>query len=520
MPRVLPPLLKLCAKTAGISEQQVASTAQLLSEDNTVPFIVRYRATGTGGLEEPQVLAVLRAVESVRALDDRRKTVLKQVEKCEPPVSSSVVAAIMDAGDLETLEDLYLPYKPAAPKGHAAKAREAGLGPLADDVWSRSMSDEELRAKLSAAARNDPSGAVSAAETHLLHLLAERVSSVAGARAALREAFWKRALVCVAAVKPKESGGRGKAAAEGRGGARGGKGSSKGGKDGGRAGIADGGSKPAGPSSGAASAAEALDGLQRPAPDLSSHRVLAMNRAEAESAIKVTVKFSPVDGKRIARGLALPSPRGGGARAALLEAAADDAYDRLLAPALARELRRRLSQEAETAAVDVFAQNLRRLLLQRPLRGCVVLGVDPGFKSGCKLAAIDASGRLLGGGVIYPHAPQSRRAEAIATVRKWLTRHGVSVVAIGNGTASRETQEVVAEALAGGGAAAAHVRISVVNEAGASVLSITEQAAAADPGTDAGTRGAASLARRLQDPLAELVKVCEGMKQERAGGGV
>lgn len=499
----MPPLLKLCAKAAGISEQQVASTAQLLSEDNAVPFIVRYRANATGGLGEPQVLAVLRAVESVRALDDRRKTVLKQVEKYEPPVSSSVVAAIKDAGDMETLEDLYLPYKPAAPKGHAAKAREAGFGPLADDVWLRPMSDPELQAQLSAAARKGSGGDATVAQTHVVHLLAERVSSAAAARAALRVAFWERALVCVAAVKPQVSGGRGKAAADGRGGARG---EGRGGK----AGRANGESRPGDASGAAASGAESLNGLQRRAPDLSSHRVLAINRAEAEGAIRVSVKFPAEQGKRLTRDLALPSPRGGGARAALLEAAADDAYDRLLAPALGRELRRRLSQEAETAAVDVFAQNLRRLLLQRPLRGCVVLGVDPGFKSGCKLAAVDASGRLLSGGLIHPHPPQSRREEAMGTLREWIARHGVSVVAIGNGTASRETQEVVAEALAGGGPAVAHVRISVVNEAGASVLSVTEPAAAADPGTDAGTRGAASLARRLQDPLAELVKVGEG----------
>ena len=438
MPKILPPLLKECARATGISESQVEATAQLLSDDNTVPFIVRYRADATGGLDEATVLTVMRALESVRALDDRRKTILKQVEKHEPPVGSAVIAALKAAANMQTLEDLYLPYKPAAPKGHAARAREAGLGPLFDQVWARQLGDGELGGMLSAAARQGCGGDFALAETHLMHLVAERVASTPEVRAALRDAFWERAQVCVTAAKP--AGGKAKAGAEGKGG---GKGDGKG--------------------------AESLDGLQRRAPDMSSHRILAMNRAETEGLVKVSVKFAPEQGKCIAKAKGLPSLRGGVARAALLERAADDAYDRLLLPALSRELRRRLSEQGEAAAVEVFALNLRRLLLQRPLPGTTVLGVDPGFRSGCKLAAVDASGRLLQGGVIFPHAPQGQRAEAMSALAEWVVRHKVGVVAVGNGTASRETQEVVAEALQRGGEALRHVRISVVNEAGASV---------------------------------------------------
>jgi uncharacterized protein len=466
--------LQACASHLSVQPRQIEAAALLLKQEATPPFIVRYRADVTGGLDEQQVLAVRQALTDQEALEERRQSILKTLEK--KGVANALLSAVRGASDLAELEDLYAPHK-IKTNSLADVARSKGLGPLADRIWEDA---DTPNAVLREAGDDDG----------VLHLLAERVSQSVEGRATLRAIFWKHGVLALSAPK----GAAAKAAAS-RGKGAGGKGGRGG--DGGKGG-------------GGGADLSQLVGSSPRACQLPNHRVLAINRAEAQKALHVAV--SVPDKERAVDALcaaALPRPRHG-QRAALLSAAARDAYTRLLQPAMARDLRRRLSKQAEAAAARVFAANLASLLMQRPVRGVgAILGVDPGFRSGCKLAVIGPCGNVLDHGTIFPHPPQSESERARRVLATLVDDHRVGVVAVGDGTASQPTIELITQVLREREArtGTAGVRLSVVSEAGASVLSVTAAAKAAEPHLDIATIGAASMARRLQDPLAELVKI-------------
>ena len=485
---VLPPLpparRAALARALALTPARVEAAERLLRDGATVPFVVRYRQAATGSMGEGAVVDVLRALKAQAELEARREVVLRQLDKASTTPPSELLAAVRAAPDLVTLEDLYLPYKPSKSGSLADAARELGLGPVAERIWAGTeLSDGMISAELCGLGIPD-------APARLGHILAEKVAEAPACRAALRDLFWERAGLSVSGVKKRAAAADGKAG--GRGGGRGG---GKGGRDGGgRAGRGEG--RGADPSE--------LEGSVARARDLASHRVLAINRAEREKTVRVGIDLPTDAGVRAACRHGLPTRRHG-RLAAMLEAAAADAYGRLLCPAMNRELRRRLTERAELAAIDVFARNLRALLLVRPVRGTIVLGIDPGYTSGCKLAVLDPSGGVLEAGVARLNGTgRDARAEGIALVRRLIVDHAVGIVAIGNGTASRPTQEAVAEALR----LPPHlprVRIALVSEAGASVLSVSETAENAEAprasgggSLDVGARGAASIGRRLQ----------------------
>ena len=505
--------IKACAASLSVKPRQVEAAAHLLKQDATPPFIVRYRADATGGLDEPQVLEVRRALGEFEALQDRRAVVLKALGQ-KQGIPASLLDAVRDCESLSELEELYAPYKTKAAT-LADAARSKGLGPLAERIWADPNVPHDVLRKASG-------------ESGILHLLAERVSQSVDGRSALRHFFWEQASLSLSAPKAEPGGDGGKGGGRGGGkggGARGGKGEGKGGGGAGKG------------ADGAGADLGRLIGSSLRVRGLPAHRTLAINRAEDRKQLKVAVI---VPDRERAIGVlcaaALPRPRGG-PRAALLQSAASDAYVRLLHPTMAREVRRRLTKEAEVAAARVFASNLASLLMQRPVRDSgSILGIDPGFKSGCKLAVIGECGSVIEHGVMFPHPPMAERQKSKATLMALVAKHSVGIVAIGDGTASQPTIELVAEAIREGGgggsggggksggssgsssgssgsssgsqdAAAGGVRLSVVSEAGASVLSVSAAAKKAEPHLDEYTIGAASLARRLQDPLAELVKI-------------
>ncbi len=488
---VLPPLpparRAALARALALTPARVEAAERLLRDGATVPFVVRYRQAVTGSMGEGAVVDVLRALKAQAELDARREVVLRQLDKASTAPPPDLLAAVRAAPDLVTLEDLYLPYKPSKSGSLADAARELGLGPPAERIWAGTeLSDEMISAELRGLGIPD-------APARLGHILAEKVAEAPACRAALRDLFWERAGLSVSGVKKRAAAADGKAG--GRGGGRGGGKGGKGGRDGGgRGGRGEG--RGADPSE--------LEGSVARARDLASHRVLAINRAEREKTVRVGIDLPTDAGVRTACRHGLPTRRHG-RRAAMLEAAAADAYGRLLCPAMNRELRRRLTERAELAAIDVFARNLRALLLVRPVRGTVVLGIDPGYTSGCKLAVLDPSGGVLEAGVARLNGiGRDARAEGIALVRRLIVDHIVEIVAIGNGTASRPTQEAVAEALRLP-PQLSRVRIALVSEAGASVLSVSETAENAEAprasgggSLDVGARGAASIGRRLQ----------------------
>ncbi|KAL1505083.1 hypothetical protein AB1Y20_008842 [Prymnesium parvum] len=436
-----------CASLLGVRPPQVEATARLLRDDATIPFIVRYRAHLTGGLSQPLVAAVAAELRKQQALALRKQTLLRLCAAAD----ESHLRAIREADCPHALEDLYAPFKPCREGKEEAAARR-GLSPLARRVWREGVADEELHEAL----------ADEGAAEGVRHLLARYVSLHVGGREAMRQLFASEATLRCAAP-------------------------------------------PANPPAAPPAAAAELEGLSAPVRSLPSHRVLKINRLERRKQLRVSVALPAARGVRVLCESALPSPREG-RRAALLEEAVADAYKRLVQPAMARYVRSQLTHRAEAEARRTFGRNLERLLLQRPLRSCRVLGVDPGFRSGSKLALIDEAGGVLRHAVVWALPPHSRRAEAIATLRALVREGRVGVVAIGTGTGGREMMEVVAEALRGQ-ADLSEVKLCAVSEAGASVLSVSAAAAKADPHLDVGTLGAASIARRLQDPLAELVRL-------------
>jgi protein Tex len=454
-----------------IKPSQALATLQLLDAGNTTPFITRYRKEATGGLDEVQIQAVADQAESLRALHERKRDVLRLIAE-QGKLTKELAEAVMTAATIQAVEDLYLPYRPKR-KTRASVARERGLQPLADLILSQAGVPGSAEQALRAAAEpfvNAELGvsSIEAALAGARDICAETIMEDAAVRGDVRKVFLRESAVSARLTVDAER------AAE---------------KD------------PRG-------VYRLYYDFQEPITRMAPHRTLALNRAEREDVVRVGVEVPYERAAPLIRRVFASDARS--PFAGELESASADGYKRLLAPALEREARAELTRQAEAHAIAVFATNLRNLLLQPPLRGVAVLAIDPGFRTGCKLSLLDARGRFLESATIYPHEPQRRWDEAKATLKALIAKHSVGAIAIGNGTASRETEQLAAETireLEGAGAPAGSIGYVIVSEAGASVYSASEIARQEFPALDATQRGGISIGRRLQDPLAELVKI-------------
>ena len=445
------------AHELDVAPQQVARTIALFDEGNTVPFIARYRKEVTGELDEVQVRTIGERLAYLRTLEARKETVLQSIAE-QGKLTPELEAAIREATVRQTVEDLYLPYRPKR-RTRATMARERGLGPLAEMI----LAQQVTRGSLEALARpflSEDVPTVEDAYAGARDIVAEVVAEDANTRQAVRAKTLREGILVSS--------------------------------------QADADADPA-------RKYEMYYDFQERLTSLPAHRLLAINRGESEGALRVKLEAPSDDLVRILERHFVTKP--GSVFAGQLREALHDAYGRLLAPAIARELRAARTEEAEGEAIEVFAANLRGLLLQPPIRGQTVIGIDPGYRTGCKLTVVDATSRYLHGTTIYPHPPQRRWDEALESLRRLVLRYGVRVVAIGNGTASRETESLAAALIGALADAALETRYLIVNEAGASVYSASDLARKELPDLDVAMRGAVSIARRVQDPLAELVKI-------------
>ena len=443
----------LIAKEAGVKPNQAKQVIELLEDGNTVPFIARYRKEATGSLDEVQIKAVEDRYTYIQNLEQRKTDVLRSIEEQEQ-LTPELEKAIKGATVLQRVEDLYRPYKQKR-RTKAIIAKEKGLQELAD--WLLKPGKEPLK---TVAERyiNADKGVKTAEE------------AIAGAQDILAELFADDPEIREKARRMTRDSGMLETAAK------------KGHED--EKQIFQ-------------MYYEYSEAIKKIVP----HRILAINRGEKEGVLKVAVT-PPID--RIIRSMKDKWMKTGNPAAKEVEAAIEDSYKRLIQPSIEREIRTELSEKGETQAIHIFSENLRNLLLQPPMKDKMVLGIDPAYRTGCKLAVIDATGKLLEVAVIYPHPPKSDQQGAKKTLQRLTNTYPIEIMAIGNGTASRETEQFVADFL---GETATKASYVIVNEAGASVYSASDVARAEFPDLQVEERCAASIARRLQDPLSELVKI-------------
>jgi len=438
-----------------IRPEQAAAAIELFDAGNTIPFVARYRKEATQGLDEEQLRLINELVEKLRQLDERRQTVLKSIQE-QDKLTEPLRLQIEGAASLTELEDLYAPYKPKR-RTRAMIAREHGLQPLADWIMqqpTRSLDLDELAQPY--LSEQVPTAADAWAGGR--DIVAEWISEHAEIRQSTRAKAlqWSELTSEKIEETPDEK-----------------------------------------------RVYELYYDFRIRVDRLRPHQVLALNRGEEAKILKVKVIIPERDWRGAVEAIIRPDRRS--PLAEQLTLACEDAAERLLLPSIERDVRRFLTEKGEAHAMAVFAENLRLLLSQPPLAGHVVLGIDPGFRTGSKVAVVDPTGRLLETGTIYPHQPQKEWKKALETLTRLIQRHHVSLIAIGNGTASRETEQLAAEWIAANPQADVHYVI--VNEAGASVYSASPLARKEMPELDVSLRGAVSIARRLQDPLAELVKI-------------
>ncbi|WNQ10412.1 Tex family protein [Paenibacillus aurantius] len=444
---------KQIASELNLPQAKVKTTVTLLDEGNTIPFIARYRKEMTGELDENELRSIEERLQYLRSLEDRKKEVLRLIDE-QGKLTADLKASIEKAGKLQEVEDLYRPYRQKR-KTRASVAKERGLEPLAGWILSqpRRGSVLEEAAKYVNAAKEVPTAedAVQGA----MDILAESIADDPKVRAWVRRHTQDHGIV-VTAAKNKEQ----------------------------------------------ESVYEMYYEYSEPVKRLPPHRTLAINRGEREDVLKVNLDV-PAD--KIHEFIARQYIRGDSAAKETLQAVIADAYKRLIAPAVEREVRGLLTEQAEEHAIRIFAENLRNLLLQPPVKGKVALGVDPAYRTGCKLAVVDETGKLLEIAVTYPTPPNNKVAEAKAKFRQLIDKYRVELIVIGNGTASRETEQFVADLLKELGRP--ELQYIIVSEAGASVYSASKLAQGEFPDLDVAERSAISIARRMQDPLAELVKI-------------
>jgi len=463
------PLSELAAKLGqelGLNSGQIARTVGLLDEGNTIPFIARYRKEVTGSLDEVQIQSIADRAAALRALFERKADVRRLIEaqgKLTPELDSSIFAATT----LQEVEDLYLPYRPKR-KTRASVAREKGLAPLADVLLQQPEIAGDLESVLEEHARpflDAEKGVDTSLEAYAgaRDIAAEIIAEDANVRGAMRATFFKQAAFTSKAIDPEK--------------------------------VAE--KDPKG-------VYQLYYEFNENVTKLVPHRVLALNRGEHENVLRVSASLPYEQAQPVIK--EYYPVRATSPFARHLEQAREDGYKRLLAPAMEREVRVELTRQAEEHAITIFAANLRNLLLQPPLRGRKVLGVDPGFRTGCKLTIVDETGKYIESDTMYLH--QSDRAPQI--LRGLIKKYQIDVIAIGNGTASRETEQLVAgliREIEEETGQVGQIGYVLVNEAGASVYSASEAARQEFPTLDATQRGTISIARRLQDPLAELVKI-------------
>ena len=437
---------------------QVAAAIELLDAGNTLPFVARYRKEMTGGLDEEQLRQLSALLTRLRALDERCQTVVASI-KAQGKLTPELHQQLLAAETRTALEDLYQPYKPKR-RTRASAARDKGLQGLADLI----LRQERTRQTVAQMATPFLTPDVPTVEDALVgarDIVAETISDHPDVRRLTREHALRWGMLRSEKTEKGED--------------------SRG-------------------------VYQLYYDLERQVNRLRPHQVLAINRGEAEKVLRVRVDIAERDWLTAINSTFRPdwnSPL-----ADQLVLAADDAAQRLLLPAIERDVRRFLTGQASAHAISVFAANLRALLNQPPLAGYTVMGIDPGFRTGCKVAVVDPTGKVLDTATIYPHEPQRQRDAALNTLKALVARHDVTLIAIGNGTASRETEQLAAELIrALGQVQGLPLRYIIVSEAGASVYSASPLARAELPGMDVSMRGAVSIARRVQDPLAELVKI-------------
>ena len=447
-------IIQILARELGRSEAHVENVVRLIDEGNTIPFIARYRKELHGAMDDTALRTLADRLQYLRNLDKRREEVKSAIEG-QGKLTEELSAAIDAAATLAEVEDLYRPYKQKR-RTRATVAREKGLEPLAELLFAQAA--DGPAPEEAAGAFIDPEKGVATAEDALQgasDIIAERISDDADIRKRLRELVWKKgSLVSAAAAKEPED-----------------------------------------------TVYRLYYAFRSPLNRVQGHQVLAINRGEREGVLKVSVEMER-EAALIPVRRAVLNP--GAPAMAFVRAAAEDAYDRLIFPSVEREMRSLLTEQADEGAIKMFGLNLKPLLMQPPVKGFVTMGLDPGYRNGCKVAVVDATGKVLDTAVVYPTFSQRKKEEAIDTLAKLIRRHGVAHIAIGNGTASRETEQMTVELIRrlGGG-----VSYMIVNEAGASVYSASKLAAEEFPDYDVNLRSAVSIARRLQDPLAELVKI-------------
>ena len=448
------PIIQILAKELDKSPEHVENVVRLIDEGNTIPFIARYRKELHGAMDDTALRTLADRLQYLRNLDKRREEVKSAIEG-QGKLTEELSAAIDAAATLAEVEDLYRPYRPKR-RTRATVAREKGLEPLAQLLYAQ---EKDGPAPEDAAGDHVDAGkGVESAEDALQgagDIIAEWISDDADIRKGLRELVWRKGwLVSAAAAKEPED-----------------------------------------------TVYRLYYDFKSPLNRAMGHQVLAINRGEREEILKVSVEMDRETALIPIRRAVL---RPGAPAMAFVRAAAEDAYDRLIFPSVEREMRNLLTENADEGAIHNFALNLKPLLMQPPVKGKVTMGLDPGYRNGCKVAVVDGTGKVLDTAVVYPTFSEKKKQEAIDVLARLIKKHEVAHIAIGNGTASRETEQMTVELIrqVGGG-----VSYMIVNEAGASVYSASKLAAQEFPDFDVNLRSAVSIARRLQDPLAELVKI-------------
>ena len=446
-------IIKKLAEELHIAPSQAEAAVKLIDEGNTIPFIARYRKEATGSLNDEVLRSLDERLKYLRNLEERKEQVIVSIAEQEK-LTPELERQIREAQTLVAVEDLYRPYKPKR-RTRAMIAKEKGLEPLADLI-SLQMTREPLE-QSAASYISEESGVGSAEEAiaGAMDILAERISDNAQYRTYIRNITVSQGLLTSQARDEKEK-----------------------------------------------SVYEMYYQYQEPVKKAAGHRILALNRGEKEKFLSVKVEAPE---EQILRYLEKQTIlRDNPYTAPVLREIVKDSYERLIGPPIERELRSDLTEKAEEGAIKVFGKNLEQLLMQPPIAGRVVLGWDPAFRTGCKLAVVDSTGKVLDTVVIYPTAPQNRVAESKRILKEMIKKYNITLISVGNGTASRESEKIIVELL---GEIKEPVQYVIVNEAGASVYSASKLATEEFPQFDVGQRSAVSIARRLQDPLAELVKI-------------
>lgn len=447
-------MYQLIAKDVAIKANQAEAVIKLLDEGNTVPFIARYRKEATGSLDEVQIKAVEDRYHYIQQLEQRKEEVLRLIQE-QDKLTPELENAIQVATVLQRVEDLYRPYKQKR-RTKATIAKEKGLEPLADLLLE--FRSEALAQLAQDFVDTENVATVEDALAGARDILAERFADDAGIRQKIRAFSWKEG-VLITTLKNAELDEK--------------------------------------------KVFEMYYEYEEPVNRIVPHRILAVNRGEKEDVLKVAIQV-PIERVLMIMWKEWIPATGSSPAIAEVKLAIEDSYKRLIQPSIERELRNELTEKAEAQAIHIFSENLRNLLLQPPLKGKYVLGVDPAYRTGCKLAVVDETGKMLEVTAIYPHPPKPDVAKSKAVVKEILAKYPIKIIAIGNGTASRETEQFIADVLNEVKTDAAYV---IVNEAGASVYSASDIARAEFPDLQVEQRSAVSIARRLQDPLSELVKI-------------